>query len=98
MWPLLGILLTQNFGENENQDHADEKSWLLSSSSDTSVTHDTNREASSQTRETDSETGTELNEACEEGVILLLQPVGDEDRDDKAVDTNDTSHNDRNDV
>ena len=98
MWLLLGVLLTQNFGENENQNHADEKSWLLSSSSDTSVAHDANREAGSQTSETDSETGTELNEACEEGVILLLQAVGDEDRDDKTVDTNNTSHNDRDDV
>ncbi len=98
MWYPLGTLLTQNFGENENQDHADEKSWLLSSSSDTSVTHDTNGKSGSQTSETDSETGTELNEACEEGIILLLQAVGNEDRDDETVDTNDTSHNDRNDV
>ena len=38
-------MLTQNFGENENKDHTDEKSGLLGSSADTSITNDTNGEA-----------------------------------------------------
>lgn len=89
---------TQNFGENENQDHADEKSWLLSSSTDTSVTDDTNGETGGQTSEADGETGTELDETSEETVVLLLKVVGNQDGDDEAVDTNDTSHNDGHDV
>ena len=94
----VGVGLTQNFGENENQDHADEKSWLLSSSTDTSVTDDTNGETGGQTSEADGETGTELDETSEETVVLLLKVVGNQDGDDEAVDTNDTSHNDGHDV
>lgn len=45
--------------------HADEKPWLLSSSTDTSVTDNANGEASSQTSETDRETSTQLNETLE---------------------------------
>lgn len=45
----------------------------------------------SETSQTDSQTGTELDET---GVKreLLGQVVGDQDRHDKTVDTNDTSH------
>lgn len=32
---------TQHFGENENQDHADEETGLLSCATDTSITDDT---------------------------------------------------------
>lgn len=34
--------LTQDFSENENQNHSDVKTGLLSSSTDTGVTHNTN--------------------------------------------------------
>jgi hypothetical protein len=87
------VLHTQDFSENENQNHSDEKPGLLSSSADTSVTDDTDGETSSHTRKTNRETGTELDEALEEG-DLLVQTVGDQDRDDETVDTNDTSHDD----
>lgn len=33
---------TQHFGEDENQNHSDEKTWLLCCSTDTSITDDTN--------------------------------------------------------
>lgn len=46
-------------------DHANEQSRLLSSSSDTSVTNDTNSKPSSKTSETDAETGTQLKETGE---------------------------------
>jgi hypothetical protein len=38
------ILLTQNFSENEDKNHADVESWLLGCSADTSVSDDTNGE------------------------------------------------------
>jgi len=88
---------TQDFSENENQDHANEESGLLSSTTDTSITNDTDGEASSKTSQTDGQTGAKLYEAREKW-CLLLEVVGDQHRDDEAVDTNDTSHNDWNDV
>jgi len=84
---------TQDFGENENQDHSDEQPGLLGGSSHTGVTDNTNGETSSHTRKTNRETGTELDEAGEEG-SLLLQTVGDQDGDDETVDTDNTSHDD----
>jgi len=84
---------TQDFGENENQDHSDEQPGLLGGSSHTGVTDNTNGETSSHTRKTNRETGTELDEAGEEG-CLLLQTVGDQDGDDETVDTDNTSHDD----
>ena len=88
---------TQDFSENENKNHSDEQPWLLSSSSYTSITNNTNGETSSHTRQTDRETSTKLDEAGEEG-SLLLQTIGDQDRDDETVDTNDTGHNNRDNV
>jgi len=84
---------TQDFGENENQNHSDEQPGLLGGSSHTGVTNNTNGETSSHTRKTNRETGTELDEAGEEGG-LLLQTVGDQDGDDETVDTDNTSHDD----
>jgi hypothetical protein len=69
----------------------------LGSSSDTSITDNTNGEASSETCKTDGETSTELNEASEQGKILL-ETIGDKNGDDKTVDTDNTSHNDGNNV
>ncbi len=89
---------TQDFSENENKNHADEESGLLCSTTDTRITNDTNRETSSETSETDGKTGTELNETSVEGVFVLLQVVRDKNRDDETVDTDDTSHNDGDDV
>jgi len=88
---------TQDFGENENQDHADEESRLLSGTSHTSITDDTNCEASSETGKTDGQTSAELDEVGEEGGALA-EIVGDQDGNDKTVNGNDTSHNDGNDV
>lgn len=88
---------TQDFSENENKNHSDEESGLLSGTTDTSITNDTNSETGSETSKTDRETGTELDETGEEGK-LLLEVVGDEDRDDETVNGNNTSHNDGNNV
>jgi len=46
---------------------------------------------SGQTSQTDSETSTQLNEASVQRE-LLGQVIGDQDRHDQTVDTNDTSH------
>jgi hypothetical protein len=84
---------TQDFGENENQDHSNEETGLLGSSSDTGITNDTDSEASSKTGKTDGETGTKLNETSEKGE-LLREAIGYQDGDDETVNTNNTSHND----
>lgn len=84
---------TQDFGENKNQNHSDEETRLLSSSSDTGITDDTNGKSSSKTSKTHRETSTELDKTSVERKVLS-QTIGDENRDDQTVDTNDTSHND----
>lgn len=47
--------------------HADEETRLLRSSPYTGIANDANSEASSETRKTDRETGTELDEALVQG-------------------------------
>ena len=89
--------LTQNFSKNEDENHADKKTGLLGGSSDASIADDANGEASSETGKADGETSAELDEASVQGQ-LLLEAVGDEDGNNEAVDTNDTSHDDRNNV
>jgi hypothetical protein len=64
---------TQDFGENENENHSDKETWLLSSSTDTGlvslafilkvvdrtyVTNNADGEASSKTCQTDSQPST----------------------------------------
>lgn len=103
--------LTQDFSENENQNHSDIQSRLLSRSTNTRVTNNTNSESAiqvrnktlewetrcfanlpgSKTSQTDRQTSTELNEASVERK-LLGQVVGDQDGHNKTVDTNDTRH------
>lgn len=84
---------TQDFCENQNQDHTDEQSWLLSSTSDTGVTNDTDGETCSQTGQTDRQTCTQLDESSVQS-LLLLQGGGDQDGDNQPVNGNDTGHND----
>jgi hypothetical protein len=59
---------------------------LLRGSPDTGVSHNSDGETSSKTGQTDSQTGTELDETGEQGVVVLLEAVGDQDGDDEAVD------------
>jgi hypothetical protein len=91
------LRLTKDFGENEDKNHSDEESGLLGGTTDTSVTNDTDGETSGKTSETDGETGTELDETSEQR-LLLGKVVGDQDGNDETVDSNDTSHNDGNNV
>lgn len=83
---------TQNFGENENQNHTNEKSGLLCGSSNTGVTNNANSEAGSETGESDGQTSTELDEAGVER-RLLLERSGDEDGHNETVNGKNTSHN-----
>lgn len=52
---------------NEDQDHTNEEPGLLGSSSDTSVTNDSNGESGGETGETDGETSSKLDESGVEG-------------------------------
>uniref|UniRef100_A0A182MGJ0 Uncharacterized protein n=1 Tax=Anopheles culicifacies TaxID=139723 RepID=A0A182MGJ0_9DIPT len=54
---------TQHFSENEDQNHTDEQSRLLGSTTHTSITDNTDGETGGQSRETDSQTSAEMNEA-----------------------------------
>lgn len=53
---------TQYFGEDEDQDHTDEETWLLGSTTDTSITYNTDSETGSQTAKTDTKTCTKIDE------------------------------------
>lgn len=83
---------TQDFGENQDQKHTDEQSWLLGVTSDTSVTDNTNGKTSSQTGQTDSQTSTQLDEAGVQS-LGLLQRVSDQDGDNQTVNSNNTGQN-----
>lgn len=85
---------TKNFGENEDKDHPDKQPRLLGRTPDTRITDDTDGKAGGETGETDRETGAELDKAGVEG-HGGGEVTGNEDRDDETVDTDDTSHNDR---
>lgn len=89
--------LTEDFGENEDKNHSDVETGLLGGTADTCIADNTNGKPGSKTSKTHSEASTKLDETSEEGK-LLLQAVGNEDGNDKAVDTNDTCHNDGNNV
>lgn len=56
---------TQYLGEDENQDHTDEQTWLLSCTPDTGVTDDSDGETSSETGEPDRQTSTQVDESPE---------------------------------
>lgn len=88
---------TQNFGENEDQNHTNEETGLLGGTTDTSVTDNADGETSGETGETDRETGAELNET---GVERhgALDVTRDEHTDDETVNGNDTSHDNGNDT
>jgi hypothetical protein len=88
---------TKDFSENEDENHADEESGLLSGTTDTGVTNNTDGETSGKTSKTDGETGTELDETSEQR-LLLGKLVGDQDGNDETVNGNNTSHNDGNNV
>lgn len=64
----------------------------MGGTADTSISDDANGETSSKTSETDGKTSTELDETGVEGDVLL-KTIGNKDGNDETVDTNNTSHN-----
>lgn len=88
---------TQHFGENENENHADKETGLLSGTTHASITDNSNGKAGGETGQTDGKTSTELDEAGEKS-FFLREVVRDQDGNDQAVDTNDTSHDNGHDV
>lgn len=54
---------TQHFGEDKDQDHSDEQARLLSCSTDTGISDDSDGETGGQAREADSETSSQMDEA-----------------------------------
>lgn len=75
---------TQDFGENEDKNHSDEETRLLSESTDTGITDNSNGETGSETGKTDRQTSTELNKAGEEG-HGRLEATSDQDRHNETV-------------
>lgn len=89
---------TQDFSENEDQNHTDEQSGLLGSTTDTGITDDTDGETGGQTGESYSQTSTEMDEALVQRVLRgRIQRTGDKDSNDQTVDGNDTRHDNGND-
>lgn len=60
---------SQSLSENEDQNHTDEETGLLSVGANTSVTNDTDGHTGSETGETDRETSTEVGETLERSVL-----------------------------
>merc|ERR1711918_100123 len=59
---------TQSLGENEDEDHSDEKPRLLSGGAHTSVTNNANSHTGGEAGETAGETTSKMSEAVVEGV------------------------------
>ena len=84
---------TKSFGENEDEDHADEDVFV-GIAAHASVTDETDGEASSQGWKTDAKAGCQVLEAGGNGVGGR-DGTTENDADDQSVDTEDTGHNNR---
>lgn len=84
---------SKSLGKNQNEDHTDEKSRLLSSGTNTNVTNNSNGHTSGKTAESDGKTSSETGETVEVGVSGVFDLGGGNDRDNQTVDSNHTSHN-----
>lgn len=66
---------TEDFAENENEDHADEDAALLHVGAHALIANDTDRVARRQTCEADGETGAEVHEATgRKGDLVSTRP------------------------
>ena len=61
---------TEYLGENQNQNHTDEQSRLLSRTSNAGVTDDADRKAGRQTGEAHRQAGAQMQEAVEGRVLV----------------------------
>merc|ERR1719197_787910 len=91
---------TKGFSENEHKNHGDEDLFLLSVGADGGVTDDTNSKTGGEGGETGGEASTEVEVAREGSVTIVVSVdvVVDDDGNDEAVDTEDTSHDDGDDT
>ena len=85
----------QSFGEDENEDHADEQLGLLGVGTHAGVTDDSDGETSGERRETHSEASAQMGIT---GVLRvrsgLVELSVDDDGGDETVDSQNTSHDD----
>lgn len=90
----------KRLGKDEHQNHGDEDLLLLGVGADGRVADDADGEAGGERRETGGEAGTEVEVAGEGrvAVVVGVDVVVDDDGDDEAVDTEDTSHDDGDDA
>ena len=91
---------TKSFGENEHENHGDEDLLLLGVGTDGGITDDTDGKAGGEGGEAGGETSAEVEVAGEGGVAVVVgvDVVVDDDGNDEAVDTEDTSHDDGDDT
>ena len=91
---------TKGFSENEHKNHGNEDLFLLGVGADGGVTDDTNSKTGGEGGETGGEASTEVEVAREGSVTIVVSVdvVVDDDGDDEAVDTEDTSHDDGDDT
>jgi hypothetical protein len=88
---------TEDFSENQNQDHAHEYPGLLHVRADALVSHDSDGVSGSQTSHAHRYATGKVHEAVEQTVAGGARGrhiFGDQDGDDKRVDGNDTGHDD----
>ena len=64
---------TEDFGENEDEDHSDEESRLLRGSPDSGVADDADGVSGSQPRQADGQTSAEVNEAPEKNASVSFK-------------------------
>ena len=62
---------TEDFSENEDEDHSNEEARLLCGSADAGVADDADGITGSETGQSDSQAGTEMNESPEKWVRLI---------------------------
>lgn len=86
---------TQDLSKDKNQNHADEDAALGHVGAHALVTHDANAVSSRETRHANRNAASEMHKATEQAVVgLRVEVLGDQDRDDEGVDSDDTGHDD----
>mmetsp|Transcript_84218 Transcript_84218/g.116371 ORF Transcript_84218/g.116371 Transcript_84218/m.116371 type:complete len:227 (-) Transcript_84218:9-689(-) len=88
---------TQSLGEDQYENHADEEPGLLRVRADAGITDDADREAGRQGAHAHGEAGAQVRVARVGRVVRRVHLAVDDHRGDQAVDTQHTSHDNRDD-
>jgi len=88
---------SEGFREDQDQDHGNVKSWLLAVCSYSGVSHYTNSKTCCQPRKTTRQARRQMGVSVVRAVCRA-NVLNDDDADDEAVYTQDTCHDDWNDV